>query len=105
MPGGNYYKYKHKNYQRHVDDSDNCMIICGDVAKTVPKDIAKMWVHKAECNLLDSLDRFRHKKHHPNFHETHSLWYDMNYIKGNSCSGDNSLLNILNCKQKCCVKN
>jgi hypothetical protein len=103
-PGGTYTSPQdHKTYQRHIDDDANCMIIFDNTVKLVPKDIAKMWVHKAECNLLDTLDNFRHKKHHPKFNETHALWYDMNYVRGD-CSGENNLLHILCCKQKCGVK-
>jgi hypothetical protein len=102
MPGGDIYVQNGKKYQRHMDDSANCLIVGDNAVVPVPKDIAKMWVHKAECNLLDSLDRFRHKKHHPKFHETHSLWYDLNYVKGD-CS-NNGLLYILQCKKSCCVK-
>jgi hypothetical protein len=74
------------------------MIIGDNAVVTLPAKYASMWIHKAQCTLLDSLEHFRQKKL-KHFHETHSLWYDMKYV-GKNCL-ENGLLNILTCR-KCC---
>jgi hypothetical protein len=96
------YTQGNKTYAIHNDDTDNAMIINGDNYEKVSAKFASMWINKANHEVLDTLEhrRQRRQKH---FNETHSLWYDIKYLKHSEAYW-NGLIDILQYK-KCCYPN
>jgi hypothetical protein len=95
------YTQNGKDHPRHLDDTTHCMIIRADSVEEIHSKYASMWISKAQKYFLDSLENYRHihKRFGKNFRQTHSLWYDMRYVRHRKKS--NGLLEILLCR-KCC---
>lgn len=94
---------QNRNY--HKDDTTNCVIIRGNSFEKIPPNYVRMWMQKADNQVLQPMDREgKNATQNPEYKETRSLWYSITYIKPQGEPFRNGLIDIINCRMNCDCK-